>query len=107
MDRSMVNRRMETNYLTKTLTPISSNLLAFFFIDRKVGENKTMKKDILPLINPIIVTALSSVSHVINRNRRFYNFQVFGFDFILDCNLRPWLIEVNSNPCIEESSPIL
>lgn len=26
---------------------------------------------------------------------------------MIDDNLKPWLIEVNTNPCIEESSPIL
>jgi len=32
---------------------------------------------------------------------------VFGYDFILDDNYKVWLIEVNSNPCIEMSSSIL
>ena len=26
---------------------------------------------------------------------------------MIDSNFKPWLIEVNTNPCIEESSPIL
>jgi D-alanine-D-alanine ligase-like ATP-grasp enzyme len=30
-----------------------------------------------------------------------------GYDFILDESLNVWLIEVNTNPCIEESSPLL
>jgi D-alanine-D-alanine ligase-like ATP-grasp enzyme len=30
-----------------------------------------------------------------------------GYDFILDQDLNVWLIEVNTNPCIEESSPLL
>ncbi|CDW90267.1 ttl domain containing protein [Stylonychia lemnae] len=33
--------------------------------------------------------------------------EVFGYDFILDENQRPWLIEVNTNPCLEESSGLL
>lgn len=26
---------------------------------------------------------------------------------MLDINLRPWLIEINTNPCLELSSPLL
>jgi D-alanine-D-alanine ligase-like ATP-grasp enzyme len=33
--------------------------------------------------------------------------EIFGYDFILDSDLKTWLIEVNTNPCIEESSPLL
>ena len=31
-------------------------------------------------------------------------FEIFGFDYILDSSYRTWLIEVNTNPCLEESS---
>ena len=48
-----------------------------------------------------------SVKYKINRFHRPLTFEIFGFDFILDCNFRPWLIEINTNPCIEESSKLL
>eukprot|EP00768_Dysnectes_brevis_P005967 gnl/Dysnectes_brevis/4523_a6116_739.p1 GENE.gnl/Dysnectes_brevis/4523_a6116_739~~gnl/Dysnectes_brevis/4523_a6116_739.p1 ORF type:complete len:492 (+),score=22.32 gnl/Dysnectes_brevis/4523_a6116_739:21-1496(+) len=31
-------------------------------------------------------------------------FELFGFDFMLDTDLKPWLIEVNCNPCMAFSS---
>lgn len=34
-------------------------------------------------------------------------FELFGYDFIIDADLGIWLIEVNTNPCIEESSNLL
>ena len=34
-------------------------------------------------------------------------FELFGYDFIIDEDFNIWLIEVNTNPCIEESSTIL
>ncbi|EGR30349.1 hypothetical protein IMG5_134390 [Ichthyophthirius multifiliis] len=40
-------------------------------------------------------------------NQGKYCFEIFGFDFIIDENLHLWLIEVNTNPCLEESSNIL
>jgi D-alanine-D-alanine ligase-like ATP-grasp enzyme len=33
--------------------------------------------------------------------------EIFGFDFFLDELFNVYLIEVNTNPCIEESSPLL
>lgn len=36
-----------------------------------------------------------------------YNLQLFGLDFMIDSNFKVWLIEVNTNPCIELSCPLL
>lgn len=27
-------------------------------------------------------------------------FELFGLDYMVDCNFKPWLIEVNTNPAI-------
>ena len=38
---------------------------------------------------------------------RKYSFEIFGYDFIIDEDFNLWLIEVNTNPCLEESSALL
>jgi hypothetical protein len=43
----------------------------------------------------------------LNFPERKHCFEIFGYDFILDEELNTWLIEINTNPCIEESSPLL
>lgn len=35
------------------------------------------------------------------------NFEIFGLDFMMDSDLKLWLIEANSNPCLELSCPLL
>ena len=50
---------------------------------------------------------MESVRRKINRNQRHHCFEIFGYDFMIDADLKVWLIEVNTNPCLEESSPIL
>lgn len=36
-----------------------------------------------------------------------YTFELFGYDFIIDEDLNTWLIEINTNPCLEESNKLL
>lgn len=35
------------------------------------------------------------------------NNQLFGLDFMIDDNFKLWLIEANTNPCLELSCPLL
>lgn len=48
-----------------------------------------------------------SVRKTIDPFKRKYCFELFGYDFILDEDFNTWLIEVNTNPCLEESSQML
>jgi Tubulin-tyrosine ligase family len=43
----------------------------------------------------------------LNSQNRKFCMEIFGYDFIIDSDLQPWLIEVNTNPCLEESSTLL
>jgi hypothetical protein len=38
---------------------------------------------------------------------RKYTFELVGYDFFIDEDLQSYIIEVNTNPCIEESSNLL
>jgi len=58
-------------------------------------------------IGSVVVETLSSIEHQINRYGRKHCFELFGYDFIIAEDLKPWLIEVNTNPCLEESSLLL
>ena len=40
-------------------------------------------------------------------DRKFGCFEVFGFDFMLDSNLNPYLLEVNINPALFLDTPVL
>ena len=35
------------------------------------------------------------------------NFEIFGFDFILDTDFKVWLLEVNSKPSLNTNDPVL
>ena len=36
-----------------------------------------------------------------------YTFELLGYDFLLDAHMNTILIEVNTNPCLEESNNLL
>ena len=55
----------------------------------------------------LILKSFYSVRRMIDPHRRKYTFELFGYDFILDEDFNTWLIEVNTNPCLEESSQML
>lgn len=50
---------------------------------------------------------MKAVSRKIDPNRKTNTFEIFGYDFMIDEDLNLWMIEVNTNPCFELSSPYL
>ena len=55
----------------------------------------------------IIKVSMESVKRKLNADFRHFCFEIFGYDFIVDESFKPWLIEINTNPCLEESSQLL
>jgi hypothetical protein len=58
-----------------------------------------MKKMVFESVNSVKDRIISA-----NTNKTF---QLLGYDFLLDESYNIWLIEVNCNPCLEESSQLL
>lgn len=46
-----------------------------------------------------------AASEQIAKYSRELGFELLGFDFMIDENLKVWLIEVNQNPCLSTLSP--
>jgi len=59
-------------------------------------------------IVPVIRTTFKCVDGGrLNPSAKKHSFEIFGYDFMIDEYLNPWLIEVNTNPCLEETSALL
>ena len=80
------------------------------------GEYLTEKKGVgadyvesslRPRLREIVRITAESVEAKLNKNGRKHGFELMGYDFMIDENLTPWLIEVNSNPCLEQPCPLL
>jgi hypothetical protein len=76
-------------------------------IDINYNNKVNFKRDIIPKIHEIIKFCFQSVKSKINSMNRKYTFEIFGFDFMIDCDFQPFLIEINTNPGLEESSPLI
>jgi len=48
-----------------------------------------------------------AVAPKIDPHRREHTFEIFGYDFMLDEDFKIYLIEANTNPCLETSCPLL
>lgn len=55
----------------------------------------------------LIWQSLAATRRKLDPNYWKFTFELFGYDFIVDNDFNFWLIEVNTNPCIEESSELL
>lgn len=44
---------------------------------------------------------------VVDPSKRLHTFEIFGYDFMIDSSFKVYLIEVNTNPCLEVSCPLL
>lgn len=73
------------------------------FPDRKIN----LSLHILPQIKEIVKDTMKASFMKIDKNKRLHCVEIFGYDFMIDKNFKPWLIEINTNPCLETSSPHL
>ena len=86
------------------------NEVPFYEFQKFINENYPEKNyklniDLMNKIKEIIYITMRSVRNKINKNNRNYQFEIFGYDFMLDENFNVFLIEINTNPGLEESSP--
>lgn len=78
------------------------------YMDKWYPElNICFERDILPQMNKMTVDVFRACHEKLDPKRRLHCMEVFGLDFMIDDEFRPYLIEVNTNPCLELSSPLV
>ena len=68
-----------------------------------ISKPDSWSQKIYPAMKQIIKSSLLSVSTLGRKS----SFELFGYDFLLDENLNPWLLEVNSSPAMDYSTVII
>ena len=65
------------------------------------GKN-TFYEEIQPQMKKIVICAIESCLELVEPRKN--SMELFGFDFMIDENLKPWIIEINSSPAMDYSS---
>lgn len=69
---------------------------------KDVYKKDVWSSEIKPRIKKIVVISLQSAQgQVLQRDNTF---EIFGYDFMIDAELRPWLIEINASPAVDHST---
>lgn len=77
------------------------------YIDQNLGEKVNFKEFVYPKIKKIVQDTVKATHKKLDLKRRKYSFEIFGYDFMLDEMFSPWLLEVNTNPCLALSGQYL
>ena len=85
----------------------TGNEISFTDFESSLDNKINVRKDLLPKVKEIIIHSLKSVCGKINKLERKICFEIFGYDFMFDEYYNPFLLEVNTNPGLEISSPLI
>jgi tubulin monoglycylase TTLL3/8 len=88
------------------------NTVGFHVFQAYLDENfpnygLSVERDFIPRMKDLIIDTYNATKLQLNPNRRKNVFELLGYDFLIDEDFRLWLIEVNTNPCLEISCPLL
>ena len=83
------------------------NEINFETFQKFLGNEVNINEEIFPKFKEIIELTMRSVKYKINENNKKYCFEIFGYDFMMDEEHNVFLIEVNTNPGLEESSELI
>lgn len=55
----------------------------------------------------LVADSFKAVYGKVDPYRRIHSFEIYGFDFMIDDSFKVYLIECNTNPCLELPCPLL
>lgn len=73
----------------------------------QANEKISFQDVIYPKIKDLAFDAVKSVYMKLDPYKVPYTFELLGLDFMVDQNYKPWLIEINTNPCLEVTGLVL
>ena len=55
----------------------------------------------------LVEISMKAVGNKLLKTNPVLSFEIFGYDFIIDNEFKPWILEINNNPGLGISSPVI
>ncbi|XP_078678967.1 uncharacterized protein LOC144914704 isoform X1 [Branchiostoma floridae x Branchiostoma belcheri] len=102
------NNSVQKNYSSPRASNIPANLMwhskTFKEYLRSDGNGDMWESLVYPGMRQAVIYAMEASQDMIEGRKG--SFELYGADFMLDTDLNPWLIEINSSPCMSPSTTI-
>ena len=89
----------------ETGNEISYSEFKKFLIEEKIPLSNFDK--IIKKMKFLVKLSFQAVGSKLIRTPEVLSFELFGYDFIIDNEYNPWLLEINNNPGLSISSPVI
>ena len=70
----------------------------------RTGDEDYIRDRLHPKLKDIVRNSLSCASDTVDHRKN--SWELYGFDFMIDDSLEPWLIEINSSPACDYSTQV-
>ena len=91
--------------LYETGNEISYNEFKNFLLEEQVPLENFDK--IINKMKFLVKLSFQSVGDKLIKTPQVLSFELFGYDFIIDNEYNPWILEINNNPGLSISSPVI
>ena len=84
---------------------ISYNEFKKFLISKNISLDNFDR--MIYKIKLLVEISMKSVGKKLMKTNPVLSFEIFGYDFIIDNEFKPWILEINNNPGLAISSPVI
>lgn len=70
------------------------------YLDHNHKSSYRFVEDICPQLKKIATDSIEATYQLLGDWNGLPTFEIFGLDFMIDEHFKPWLIEINTNPCL-------
>ena len=77
------------------------------YINDRADNKVNFKGEVYPKIRKIVLDTIKATYKKLDPKHRAHTFEILGYDFMIDEMYSPWLLEINTNPCLALSGNYL